>query len=498
MYILKNAWLNIIRSRGRNILIGIIIMIVTIGSCIAITINKSGNALVNTYKNNNPLEVSFGLDTMNFRDATDEVKESFELIDVDFINQVGNLDIVNGYYYTLQSSLNSDVIEAVSYDDLFKKPSETTENSETRDDVPSDMPNMKKMSNGDYTIIAYSDISYNEEFVNGDKKILEGTMIDKDNTANEIVISEELATENNLSIGDTITFKNTNNEEITYDLKIVGIYEIVNDTNDGMNKMMSNSSNQIITNLTVLNNIVTDDGTDTTSYSMFSSISSSFYISYEDLDKFTSKVKDLGLSNYYTIKTNEDEIIETLEPIKNIANFSSTFLIIILVVGAIVLTIINLFNIRERKYEIGVLRAIGMTKMKVTLQLVLEIFIVALFSLIIGTGIGTILAQPVSNYMLSSEIENINSSSEEIQNNFGGGNFERPGFGSGNVQTKSSNMMTQPNKDVEYVNTLEVHTDIITIIELFGVGLLLTIISGSVAVMFVNKYEPNKILQNRG
>src|SRR5574344_3118823 len=122
MYILKNAWLNIIRSKGRNILIGIIIMIVTIGSCIAITINKSGNALVNTYKSNNPLEVSFNLDTMNFRGATDEVKESFELIDVDFINKVGELDIVNGYYYTLQSSLNSDSIEAVSYDDLFKKP----------------------------------------------------------------------------------------------------------------------------------------------------------------------------------------------------------------------------------------------------------------------------------------------------------------------------------------------------------------------------------------
>ena len=491
MYILKNAWLNIIRSKGRNILIGIIIMIVTIGSCIAITINKSGNALVNTYKSNNPLEVSFNLDTMNFRGATDEVKESFELIDVDFINKVGELDIVNGYYYTLQSSLNSDSIEAVSYDDLFKKPSENNEQEDTNNENKPE----RKMSNGDYTIIAYSDVSYNEDFVNGDKKIKEGTMIDKDNTNNEIVISEELATANSLSVGDTITFKNTNDESITYDLTIVGIYEIVNDTNDGMNRMMGNSSNQIITNLTVLNNIITDDGTDTESYSMFSSISSSFYIDYEDLDEFNNKVKDLGLSEYYSIKTNEDEITKTLDPIKNITSFSLTFLIIILIVGAIVLTIINLFNIRERKYEIGVLRAIGMTKLKVTIELVLEIFIIALGSLIIGTGIGSLLSQPVSNYMLSNEIDNINSSSEDIKNNFGSDNFERPGFG-------ESNTPSMPDKigknNVNYVSELEVKTDITTIFELFGVGLLLTIISGSVAVMFVNKYEPNKILQNRG
>lgn len=494
MYILKNAYLNIVRSKGRNILIGIIIMIVTIGSCIAITINKSGNALVKTYKNSNPLEVSFNLDMMNYRDATDEEKESFELLDVDFIKEVGNFDIVDGYYYTLQSYLNSDSITAISYDELFKKSSETNEEIQETNN----MPERKQMTGGNYTLIAYSDISYNEEFVTGDKKILEGTMINKDNTNNEIVISEELAAENNLSIGDTITFKNTNDETITYDLKIVGIYQIVSDTNSGMNRMMTSSSNQIYTNLVVLNKIITDDGTDTESYSMFSSITSSFYINYEYLNEFTKEVKELGLSDYYTINTNEDEITETLNPIKNIASFSFTFLIIILIVGGVVLTIINLFNIRERKYEIGVLRAIGMTKFKVTLQLVLEIFIIALGSLIIGTGIGTLLSQPVSNYMLSSEIENINNNSEEIKNNFGGENFERPEFGGFNSdQTKPSNI-GQNESNVEYVDTLKVHTDIITIIELFGVGLLLTIISGVVAVTFVNKYEPNKILQNRG
>ena len=513
MYIFKNAYLNITRAKGRNILIELIIMAITVGACITITINKSGNALVNTYKESNPLETSLNLDAMSYRNATDEEKEAFNLLDVDTIDKIGNLDMVTGYYYTMQSSLNSEDIEAISYDELFAKPSDD-KNNDTTSGATTD--NTKQaptgggnfMSSGDYTVIAYSDISYNEDFVDGNKKITDGAMIDKDNTDNTIVISEELATANDLAVGDTVTFTNTNDETITYDLKVVGIYEIVNDTanSSGPGRMQGNSSNQIYTNLTVLNKIVKDDGTDTESYSMSNSISSNFYIAYEDLDSFTTAVRDLGVSDYYTINTNEDEITTTLEPIKSIASFSLTFLIVILVVGGVVLTIINLFNIRERKYEIGVLRAIGMTKTKVTMQLVSEIFIVALMALIVGTTVGTLLSQPVSNYMLANEIKNYTTSQKDISANFGGEGFSRPGFNGSEDSSSSNKNSSKPNENKptstvstnDYISSLEVHTDFITIIELFGVSLLLTIISGATAVMFVNKYEPNKILQNRG
>lgn len=500
MYIFKNAYLNIVRAKGRNILIGIIIMAITIGACITITINKSGTNLVNVYHDSNPLEVTLNLNSMLYRDATEEEKEAFNLLTVEQITNIGNLEVVDGYYYTLQSDLNSDAIEPISYDDLFTKPSQKSETDNNNSDNHKMPEGGMKIANSDFNIIAYSNISYSEDFVNGDKKIIDGAMIDKDNTNNEIVISEELATENSLSVGDKIVFINTNDETITYELEIIGIYEIVNDTstNSGKGKMMTNTSNQIITNLTVLNNIITDDGTDNTSYTFSSNISSAFYIDYENLTTFTTKVRELGISDFYDIKTNEDEITNTLEPIKNISNFSFTFLIVILIVGAIVLTIINLFNIRERKYEIGVLRAIGMTKSKVTLQLVSEIFIVALVALIIGTSVGSILSQPVGNYMLKNEIENYATSQNNIKDNFGGDNFNRPGFDSFEEKDASNDKSsTQVNTD-NYVSSLEVHTDIQTIIQLFGISLLLTILSGGVAVMFINKYEPNKILQNRG
>jgi len=497
MYILKNAYLNIIRSKGRNILIGIIITVITIGSCITIAINKSGYALVESYKSSNPLEVSFNLDTMSFRDTTDEEKENFNLLTLEDIENIGSLDEVNSYYYTLESSLNSDTVTAISYEDLFTKPSERENNDGDTNFMPNNRGmGMNKPNNflsGDFQITAYSDISYNEDFISGSKSLLEGEMITKDNTDNVIVISEELALENSIEVGDKLVFINTNDETITYELEVIGIYSVSEDENV-MNPMASVTSNQIYTNITALNQILEDNG-EVSDYMASSSITSKFYVDYEDLESFEVSAREIGVSEYYKITTNEDEVTKTLEPIKNISNFSFTFLIIILIVGGIVLTIINLFNIRERKYEIGVLRAIGMTKSKVTVQLVSEIFIIALVSLIIGTGIASVLSQPVSNYILKNEIESTLEQSENIANNFGSGDFQRPGFGG---QMSKGDKINPMASNVDYVDALDVQIDFTTIIELFGVSLTLTIISGVTAVMFVNKYEPNKILQNRG
>lgn len=424
---------------------------------------------------------------MNFRDAGDDVKEEFELLNLDTIKEIGDLDDVTGYYYTMTTYLNSDDIEKVSYEDLFTKPSQReNEANKPPMNMPQDGGRKEiKMTNGDYTVIAYSNISYNEDFINGNKKIIKGEMISKDSEAKEIIISEELATDNEIEVGDKITFTNAYDEEVTYKLKVVGIYETTNDeTEIGFNPMKGNSANQIITNIKTVETIKESD--DDSDFSLSSSINAVFYIENEDLETFTEGVRYLGVSDYYEIRTNEEEILETLTPIQNIASFSLTFLFVVLIVGAIILTIINLFNIRERKYEIGVLRAIGMTKGKVTLQLVTEVFIVALISLIIGTGVGAVLTKPVSTQMLKSEIESMNKQEENIKNNFGGRGFERPNM-----------PKDMRKKDIDYVDTLDVNIDILTIIELFGVSLLLTIVSGTIAVMYVNKYEPNRILQNR-
>ncbi len=131
MYILKNAYLNIIRSKGRNLLIGLIITIVVISAFISITISKSGENLVESYKQNNPLKVTLNLDMMNFRNADENAKNDFELLSIEDINNIGKLSSVNGYYYTLESSLNSDDIEKIDYEDMFSNKNDSSQPPET-------------------------------------------------------------------------------------------------------------------------------------------------------------------------------------------------------------------------------------------------------------------------------------------------------------------------------------------------------------------------------
>lgn len=475
MYILKNSWINIVRSKGRNLLIGIIITIITISALVALSINKSSKNLKENYINSNPVEVSFSLDMKSIRNEKIENNDlTIETIDEDEIKKYGYSKYVKDYYYTYQKSLSSDDIDAINISDILKKEDSGDENK------PNDIM-FKKMNNqGDFRFVAYSDIAYIENFLNGTNKIISGSIFDNDSEANVIVISSYLAEENDLEVNDKVKFYDPEDTDKVYEFEIVAIYEDTSTNDDNfMNMNIMNSQNQIYTTMTAIKSMIDENDTN--------NISAKFYLtSSDDIEKFKEEVTKKGLNSYYTLNDNQDTILETLKPVENISNFSMTFLIIILIVGIIILIVINMINIRDRKYEIGVLRAIGMNKLKVSLELILELFIVSLVSLIIGTLIGVSASQPITNKMLENEINSYIEEQQEVENNFGRGNIERKGF----------NKM-ELNQNIDYVDNLNVKIDIYTILQLFGVVILITIISGSITIISINKYEPNKILQNR-
>ena len=58
------------------------------------------------------------------------------------------------------------------------------------------------------------------------------------------------------------------------------------------------------------------------------------------------------------------------------------------------------FSIRERKYEIGVLTAIGMKKWKVSIQFLIEALIVTFLALFIGASGGAVSSVSITNALL--------------------------------------------------------------------------------------------------
>ena len=400
MYILKNSLISIFRNKGRNILIGLIILSIACASTVTLAIRNTANTIVKSYEESHDLIATISFDRgqlgQKFKGGEDAQKENIEAfnnlqsVTVEDVKNYGDSNYLKGYYYTYTTSLNSDTLSKAT--DSFEyevedKQTSTSSNTTTVITKSKEKFESDKNLTGDFELDGYSSYDAMTEFTEGTSTITDGEMISDFNRF-ECVISSELATLNSVSVGDTITLKNPTTEK-TYDFKVTGIYSSNSDNGDTAS-MYSKSANKIITGSGVIEQLVADDSTLTTN------VTPSFILNSEDdIDTFTAEVKEKGLNEYYTVNTNLDEITSATESIENVKTFATTFLIITLIISSLVLFVINMINIRERKYEIGVFRTIGMSKIKLTMQFVLELLIVSTISLIIGAIIGAFLAKPV-------------------------------------------------------------------------------------------------------
>ena len=174
--------------------------------------------------------------------------------------------------------------------------------------------------------------------------------------------------------------------------------------------------------------------------------------------------------------------------------------------------VLNIFNVRERKYEVGVLTAMGMKKWKVASQFVCEILIVTMIAVVIGAGIGAVSSVPITNALLESQIANQNAQQTQMgesmgrpsgmggMGGFGGGSFpsDMPsdfpndfGGGKGNM---FENMMGSA---ANYITEVDSAMNLTVVMQMIGIGLLLTLVASSASVMFIMRYDPLKILANR-
>ena len=154
--------------------------------------------------------------------------------------------------------------------------------------------------------------------------------------------------------------------------------------------------------------------------------------------------------------------------------------------------ILNMINIRERKYEIGVLRTIGMSKVKLTMQFISELMIVTLIALLLGLGIGAISAKEVSNSLLQSEITRTNTSEKEVQENFGGKIPDRD-----KNSSKSQFNFSKNGPNISAYQSIDAVVDIKVILELLAISLGLVLVSSLASMISIQHFSPLTILKER-
>lgn len=495
MYIIKNAFKSITRSKIRNILIGIIIVVVATASCIALSIKNAANEVQQSYLDSYNVTAQLSLDRSSLRNNAKSSTTTTETFDPKaFMSNIQNVsaedimayatsDYVKSYLLSIQTNMDSTILTKVSDTVSNTTTSNAGQKMIIREDFQGGL-------SGDYKVIGYKSLDSMTQFIDSTYKITTGLMFDINSDNNSCVISAELADKNSLTVGSTFVLNNPNATTEVYTFTVTGIYE--DTSTDSEFSMFSQSANQILTTYTSLNNIVTTSNTVEDTKLSIQTNATFNLVNSDVVDSFTAELKTKGLSEYYTVTTNLESFNQSIAPLKNLSSFATTFLVIVLLIGGSILIILNMLNIRERKYEIGVLRAIGMKKHIVLSQFVIELLMVSTISIMLGGVIGSIASVPIANYMLQSEISTQETTQTQVSDNFGGG--QAPGNA-----PQGSNMMRAFGKtaDVNYVDKINAVVDVKILLQLGLIGLALTLISSSISMIFISRYTPLKILSNR-
>lgn len=510
MYLLKNAWRNVIRSKGRNILIGVIVFVISISACVSLSIRQAAEREKATGMDDVEITAQITVDRQSMMQSMGEegadhsqIKEKIKDIDglsIEELKKYAESSTVKNFYYTLTASLDGSNIEEVS--------SSSSDSGESDMGIGPENNNKGNMgSQGAFSLVGYSSEDAMTDFVSGTCKITDGEMFEEGTSNKTCVISDELATYNSIEVGDTIKLENPGNAKETMKLKVVGIYNNSSSTSmqDGVMtrfQSMSDPANQILLSYEALK-AITDDMN-----SVFSQTNGTYvFADKEKFEQFQEDVKEMGLDDSYTVSSQDvNDYEQSLIPLENLSKFATYFFIVVLVIGAVVLMVIHIFNIRERKYEIGVLTAIGMRKWKVCTQFIMEIFFVTILAMIIGLAAGSVASVPVSGKLLEYQIESQQQQISNQEMNFGrGGNMQQDHSISDSESKNTNGIQSAPssekngfmNRTADYMSDISASVNLIVVLQIFAVGILLTVISGFVAIISVIRYEPLQILSSR-
>ena len=538
MFLFQNALKSITRNKLRNILIGIIVLVIAVSACTALSIRQAAQTAKEDTLSQMTItaQISFdrtqAMEQMAQPDMENGKPDQAPDADTSFDRRNFDFDILQGSSLTLEDYIQyaqaqsdgdsyyySGAISLDATGDLLpygteEDDEESDESSETSQDFsmqpPGGMENgfpgggeRFQVNTGDFAITGYSsyDAMLSMFGEDGSYMITDGEMFDETSEELTCIISNELALYNNLSVGDTLTLCNPQCEDETYTLTISGIYTNSASSSEEQNRFsMNDPANNIYMNYTALSDIAdasseadnttTDSSGEEQSAALNITLAFTYtFTNIEHYEQFEEQVYELGLSEDYTVSSSDLTAFEnSLTPLETLSTTALWFFLIVLIVGGIILVTLNIFNLRERKYEVGVLTAIGMKKSRVAVQFVIELFLVTFVSMMIGTAIGAAVSVPVTNTLLSGQIEKNEQSNASVSENFG---FD-PGQSAGERMARPDGSPA-----VSYVNSVSSATNLTVILQLVGVGILLTIVSSLAALISIMRYEPLKILSSR-
>ncbi|MCL2427067.1 MAG: ABC transporter permease [Oscillospiraceae bacterium] len=469
MYILHHALKNLIRNKGRNILIGLVLTAIIAASVVGLVINNTASAVIDDYRTRFSSQVRIIPDFGFFRARYGGMGIGYHaraVIPSEQALAFAESQYLSGYVMTALKNLGSDYIYPIGDRDLF--PSERISGFGMEGDAPV-RATFRVMGN------------MWDEFETGERTMREGRM---PQAVGEAVISHELAELNGLSVGDEIEMLHAafipeigamyiRNVSITY--TISGIFLDFTDIEAGFFGApvpMFHRRNEILTTLGTITQSLGDGAVAIMLVTPTYYLRDPAYLPY-----FEAEIRTKGLADTFHVSADIDSFRAIVEPVEGLRSVFVTFVVIVLVLGTVILVLLSWIAIRERKYEIGVLRAMGMKKGKVVRGFLYEMGVLTIICLTLGLVAGAAVSQPVADNLLQQQVAIAGRAVP--------------------VGQYTADLPLGFIAPVEPLSEISLHLGAVTMVQIAAIALLLAFIASAMGIVNITRYEPIKILVER-
>ncbi|MFY0521220.1 ABC transporter permease [Lysinibacillus sp. UGB7] len=313
-----------------------------------------------------------------------------------------------------------------------------------------------------------------QDFTDGTNEIIDGRPITSEDTNKKVaLIEKQLAEQNELQVGDMLKIQ-SKDETSKVELEIIGIYKNSGITDFEANlPAMMHPSNKIYT---IYDSMKEMSESNETGVSINEAI---YYLNDpENIEDFKAEAMKTNIDfNLFKLDAHDALYQKMVGPIENIAATSKMIVYLVSIAGSIILGLIIMLTIKERRKELGILLAIGEKKRKLIGQLLVEVLCIAVLAFGISTITGETVSQKIGDSLLQQEVIATEDQQQESNN---------LGFSLG--------MMNKQDKDVQPIDDIDVSITSQDVLNLGGLGLLIATLSTLLPALSILRLNPKEIL----
>lgn len=274
-------------------------------------------------------------------------------------------------------------------------------------------------------------------------RIVSGTALSGSEDKDEAMVSQKMADKNGLKVGSTF-------KAYGKSIKIVAIFDANTESGNGY----------IVVSLPALQRLTNQKDTATNAVATADSLT--------NLRSVTDNIKK-QLGSAADVTSNIDQANKALQPLNAVKSISLYGLIGSVAAGAVIILLTMIMIVRERRREIGVLKAIGLSNLRIMGQFVSEALTFTLLAAAIGLSLGIVGAGPITSILVSK---------------------------SGDSGSNASGVQAFVNPNLANIKDVQATVDWKIILYGLGAAIGIALIGSALASYFISKIRPAEVLRS--